>query len=59
MQIRIIMFSGIKFRKDSVDLKLDLLQLFRQTHHSDRFQHITDDIVLDGLLGIRKFIEAA
>ena len=59
MQIRIIMFSGIKFRKDSVDLKLDLLQFFRQIHHSDRFQHITDDIVLDGLLGIRKFIEAA
>ena len=53
------MFSGIKFRKDSVDLKLDLLQFFRQIHHSDRFQHITDDIVLDGLLGIRKFIEAA
>ena len=42
-----------------VDLLVDGLQLGGQAVHRQRLEHVADDVVLDGLLGILEIVEAA
>ena len=42
-----------------IDLLMDGLQLGGQTVHRQRLEHVADDVVLDGLLGILEIVEAA